>query len=312
MKEEEHLNAGEPAHELPQTETTYFSFFALMAFALLLTITITFPTTLRGTFLLLKSYWFIRNFFIQSYFSFLVIFLIQCITIRLDKKHSWRANFKKRLLMQFILGGVLPLLLYFFVFYIFTVFKILPRIFPGRQLIMAVFLLNAIYGVHYGLMVYKAALNVVDDLPEIPLETVEAQPEMPEEQSSGTYNIPFGLGFTPTAYEDIAYFWREGNHVYMQHLDGNQSVVRESLDTINKTQQNDFFFPITRDYLTAKKSILGVKVNRKRGFTIELNNGKRLDMCRKKTKQFEDWYGPIRKRSLIKAAQILKGENTNT
>lgn len=212
--------------------------------------------------------------------------------------------------MQLILGGVLPLLLYFLVFYILTVFKILPRIFPGRQLFMAVLLLNAIYGVHYGLMTYKAALNVFDDPPEAPLEMVEGHLETPEEQPSGTYNVPFGYGFTPVAYEDIAYFWREDNHVYLRHLDGSQSVLKEPLDKIEEGQQNDYFFRITRDYLASKKSIVSTKVNRKRGFTIVLSNHLVLDIARKKTNRFEIWYGPVKKKSLIKSG-IVENPGSN-
>lgn len=299
MKEKKHKTNKNTA-EFDQ-ENPYFGPFGILTAAFLITWVITTPLDFRIILVLFSSALFVRKFWVLFHFSFFLVFLIQFITIKLDKKYNWKENFKQRLVKQLLHGCLFPLLLYYLVYFTFIVLKILPKATHGHNLILAVLVLNTVYGAHYGLNTFTTSYAAVNKKPETAMEGAEEQLDGP---SPGTYNVPFGYGFTPVAYEDIAYFWREDNHVYMRHLDGNQSILKEPLDKIEGEQQNDYFFRITRDYLAAKRSIVSAKVNKKRGFTIELDNNLVLDLARKKTSSFEAWYGPVRKKSLIKSGIV--------
>lgn len=302
MKEEKH-KTSKNISDFDQQGNTYFGAIGVLVTAFSVTWVITMPLDFRVILILFSSTLFIRKFYLLFFLSIYLVLLIQYLTIKLDQKYNWDENFKQRLVKQMIFCWFLPLLLYYLVYFTLMGTNFLPKATPGHNLIMAVIGVNVVYGVHNKLTSRKVSPSEVDKTPE---RAVEAAGVQLEKTSLGIYNVPFGNGFIPVAYEDIAFFWRDGNILYMQCLDGSQYVIREPPKEIEKGQQNDFFFPITRDYLASRKSILSAKVNRKRGFTIELINGKKLDMCRKKTNDFEAFYGPVKRRSLIKAGQIKK------
>lgn len=183
------------------------------------------------------------------------------ITRFLDIRYPWNESLLKRILLQFLLGVIFPTVgsyllaaLYFgvqgydIIDYNFHIYAL-----PFIALLITLF--NVYYFVRY-LLAERAYYKRIDPLLDRMEERTTPLQLSNENRANGIFIVHTVNKSFPIDIADIAYFFREANHVFLRPFDGEDYLLNQSLDQIEKDLNHSGFFRVARHMLISHNSLI--------------------------------------------------------
>jgi hypothetical protein len=182
------------------------------------------------------------------------------ITRFLDIRYPWDESLLIRILLQFLLGVACPTVasyllaaLYFgvqgydIIDYNFHIYAL-----PFIALLITLF--NVYYFVRY-LLAERAYYKRLDPIQEGIEERTAPLRLSDEHRATVVFMVHTVNKSFPIEVNEIAYFFREANHVFLRPFDGEDHLLNQSLDQIEKDLNNRDFFRVARHMLISHNSL---------------------------------------------------------
>ena len=249
--------------------------------------------------------WYKRVFTIDYYQEFgstliitlLITYLVFKVTSFLDRRFDWNEKTLTRLMMQVLLGLILPSIITFLLaalyFHLYGVsildYNYHLYAFPFIVSLIAIF--NIYYLIRYlhaDKLAYKHRLeNQLQKTEPLPPHTTE----LPITPKNGiTVHTPTGSFQMPLS--EIAYFFRTSGRVYVRTVNGADQLLSQSLDQIEQVLSNGSFFRAARHLIVNRKAIIRYFPLNFGKLGIELNPPFReeVNVSKIQAKDFKNWF----------------------
>lgn len=229
--------------------------------------------------------------------TFLITYLVFKINAFLDRRFDWTEKTLVRLMMQILLGLILPSVITFLLaalyFHLYGVnildYNYHLYAFPFIVSLIAIF--NIYYVIRY-LHADKVAvkyqlenqrLNVISDL------TKETEEEIPV-KTGIIIHTPTGSFHMPVS--EIACFYRTSGRVYVRSFRGTDQLVAQSLDQIEQMLDKEIFFRVARHVIVNHKAIVRYFPLNFGKIGIELNPPfkEELNVSKLQARDFKNWF----------------------
>lgn len=265
-----------------EPEFNYFRYPLMLCFSFFVALTIIWPSEISYFNDFLNKAWYYYYFISIFAASFLLIFVIQEVSIRLDRKYRWETNPYHRLILQLLAGIVLPSILFYGFFWIalYKVNVILSAILYFRHLFILVMMLNAMCCVYYFLKLFHKGIKATEMGKDV--DTYRT-----------FFLVPDGLGKKKISIKSVAFLYRTGRYIYLRTFRGTSYAIWKSLDQVQAELDPKIFYRLNRNYLICRRAIVISKRNTKKGLDITLRPKRIVQVSREKVAEFETWIGNV-------------------
>lgn len=192
--------------------------------------------------LLSWDYW--RSLCFSFIIAFILVSIVYICTAWLDNRFDWTKRTLPRVWLQISLGLVLPSIIAFlladvyFRIYHISIFKTIYLKFDYPVVVLMLLLLNVYYVAFHFFRRWQQSVHTVNDRKDGKTERKEHTFIV----TKGTRNIPL-----PVA--EIAYWYHEGDYNFVRVFKGEDFVVSETLDSIEKQLNSEIFFRVNRQMI---------------------------------------------------------------
>lgn len=198
--------------------------------------------------------------FYVEYFTTLAITLLLALGIRhctcyLDVRFGWRERLGSRILLQIVFGIMVPVLATFFLAAIYFACYHVNIIDTNYHLYALPFVaaLITIFNVSYLARYLYAEGSYYHKIRE-------RQPFLNNIGEKGgdkkeTFIVHTLTKSFPIPVDDIAYFFRNGGHVFLRKFDGEDFLLSQSLDAIERGLDNNYFFRVARQMIISREAV---------------------------------------------------------
>lgn len=243
--------------------------------------------------LLLLSPAFYIEFSISFLFAVIIVEWVAFITRKLDLRYDWKDRTVQRLLLQLLMGVVIPAILEFFLaalYFRFSGYNILKTTFVAYAfplIVMMIILLNVYYFVYYLILRYR---HVEERIKDVSRETNN------EAEGEGRESILVNKGalIFPVATPEIAYFFRnkqtESN--FLRTKEGQDFYINSTLDEIMEQLDARSFFRANRQTIVSYDACKGFELLEygKLGVHLDPPMSELVIVSQTKARIFKDWY----------------------
>lgn len=242
------------------------------------------------------------EFYVQLALSFSIalalIYLVHCVTKRLDRYYDWRTQRAKRMGLQFAFCVMLPTFLdgLFFYFYFRDKGESIFEngfFWTDLPIVAGLFaILSAYYWIYFLSVTDRETANEIAHRNKIGDGVLKNDSPVGDEELEIKRN---GILVRFNVWQDVLYFFRSGKAVYFKSIEGNLYKTNDSINDLEIRFSPCGFIQINPSVLINKRIITGYKNGEKR-HTFEV-------LIRKK---YENEIGKNRKYLLIGTREYLK------
>lgn len=245
--------------------------------------------------------------------AMILIEWISFISKKLDKKYQWEQALAERFLLQLLLGLVIPALIEFFMvtiyFWVLEGSNVLDKPFmmaEFRIVMIMICFFNLYCITRYFIGIWRQAQSELDAI-KIKLSE-ESQPglyvmdngsltesmqtnEQGLQPAKSTFMVHTITRSFAVPTDDIAYFYRERGHVFLRLFDGNDHLLSQSLDQIEKQLNERDFFRVARHMIVNHKAIVDYNplTFGKIGITLSPNYKEAVNASKPQARSFRRW-----------------------
>ncbi|HVW96802.1 MAG TPA: LytTR family DNA-binding domain-containing protein [Mucilaginibacter sp.] len=193
-------------------------------------------------FQLLLNWDYYRSVLLSALIAFLLVSLINRITVLLDRKFDWKSKPIERTGLQLLLGFVTPGIIAFLLAAIYfkcfgiNILKTVYLKYDYPVILMFVFAFNLYY---VGFYFYRQ------------MKYWESQPIQTPRHSSLTdiYMVTRGTKNIPLKKEEIVYFYHEGDYNFVRNRQGEDFLISETLEQVQELLDPKQFFRVNRQMI---------------------------------------------------------------
>lgn len=192
-------------------------------------------------------------------FTFLLVYYIYRWTCFLDIRLGWHEKPVKRGILQFAGGVIAPtmgaffLAALYFAYFDINILDTNYHLYALPFIAALITIFNTYYLIRYLIAERSYYQSINKEMVNIPIaETREsASTTDPQKPVFMVHTITKSF---PVAVEDIAYFYRDANHVFLRPFEGEDYLLTQSLDEITKNLGNANFFRVARHMLISRRT----------------------------------------------------------
>lgn len=220
--------------------------------------------------------------------AYLLIIVVRGISIRLDKKYDWEEKRLERVLLQFLVGFLIPGIIAFLLAFIYfslrgkNIFDTLYLRIDYPIILVLLAALNAYYFTYYMAVKLKHAKEVT---------SVDSSVQQQAPADGSTFLVNRGAKNIPVPVDTIAYFFREGNFNLLRTFALQDYPITTSLDEVEELMGEHNFFRANRQMLVSKKACKHFETlphNKLELFT-EPNYKHQIVISQLRNRNFKDW-----------------------
>ncbi|MCU0447327.1 MAG: LytTR family transcriptional regulator [Microscillaceae bacterium] len=215
----------------------------------------------KSLFLLWQDSDYYRDTIITALITLAVWGLVRIITIYLDKKISWTENIFARVAWQVLLGLGLPILLSLglvFLFFIFIIGQnILESSFPIYEFpisVLIILMLNLYYVTYFFYNELRYKNLIINDLQEKTVSEFLPENHITPKSDTKTLIVNSGQKNIPIATEQIAYFFKEDDYLYLCTFQQEKFLLNATLDELAQKLNEEVFFRVNRQIIVNRKA----------------------------------------------------------
>lgn len=200
-------------------------------------------------FQMLLSWDYYRSLLYSVVIAFMLVSLVNLVTIKLDTRFDWNEQPTKRIGLQLALALILPAILAFLLATLyFRLFDI--DIFVTRYLtydfpviLLMLLLINVYYVAFY---FYKQWKFTRDSLPTEPV-----QKNSPTKDVIMTYKADKAV---PVSIKNILYLYHANDYNFLRTINGEDILVEHTLDELEKMLPDQLFFRVNRQFIVSRQA----------------------------------------------------------
>lgn len=220
--------------------------------------------------------------------AYILITVVRSISIRLDRKYDWEEKRLERVLLQFLLGFLIPGIIAFLLAFVYfslrgkNIFDTLYLRIDYPIILVLLAALNAYYYTYYIVVKLKYAREIAS-IDEPVLQQTPAD--------GSTFLVNQGAKNILVPVNTIAYFFREGNFNLLRTFDLQDYPITTSLDEVEELMGEHNFFRANRQMLVSKKACKHFETlphNKLELFTNP-NYKHQIVISQKRNKHFKEW-----------------------
>ena len=231
--------------------------------------------------------------------NFCIWSLIRLISIWLDARYDWLEQSMLRAFLQLVLGFVAPVLLSFFLMYLFFIHIAGDNIFNSNWLYVeyrVVLFYLAMMNVFYlGCYFYQGFRQAERELEGLRTRAPESVP-LSSSASTASSNIQViiankGARQVPVAIDELAYCFLQDDIYYLKTFDEQQLMAAQTLDELGAILPGSQFFRINRQILASAKACASFRsiANGKLEVTLSPAMPEAAIISQKKAAAFKVW-----------------------
>ena len=226
--------------------------------------------------------------------TLLIIHMVWWATVVLDRNFPWHGLPVQRVLLQLLLGLVVPtfvtLLLAsgYFALYGLSIFDTNYHLYALPFIVALIAIFNIYYYIRY-LLAERARLVAGAANTQPILDIAETAPENGHKQA---FLVHTPTRSFPVAPDTIAYFYRDDGGVHIRLFDGADYLLARSLDAIEQQVDGTRFFRVARHMIASYEAIRGYHPLNfgKLGLTIRPAYKEPVNVSKPQARHFKQWY----------------------
>jgi hypothetical protein len=233
---------------------------------------------------LLVLWYYYRALFFSFIISFLLITTINLISAALDKRYDWREDTVVRTAMQLLCGVVIPSILAFLLAFLYfrllsiDIFRTLYLKYDFPVIVLMLVLSNVYYFAYY---FYKQM-----GLPPEP----NMSPNI-HGVSKEVFIVHRGAKNIPLRLDAIGYFYHDQQYNFVRNMDGEDFLIPETLDQVQKELDTKRFFRVNRQMIVsiyACKYFESLEYGKLKVF-VEPHYKPEIIVSRERSNGFKEW-----------------------